>query len=536
MIKRLFSTLLLLLFISPLAWSATVTATVDKNEIIFGETINLTITSDGTDAPDLAPLKNLFDIINMQQSQEMFITNGKTTSSRTWVFSLMPKAQSKGIVIPPITLGKDQTQPITIKIIDSPTSLTVQGHDILKIETTLSEESPYIQQQVILTLRIYVSNAHVHSLDKLFPPTVPEANLTPINDAQYSRNINGTPYTIVEKRYALSPQKSGTLRIPSFALTGVVNENGHRLKKTVTSNQLNIHVKPKPASYPANAPWLPASHLTVEEHWNKDPANVQQGNSLTRTLKITATGLTSNQITPQLDIMATGIKTYPEKPTSADTLQDGIPVGIREENIVIVPIQTGQITIPEVKIAWWNTKTDKLEYATVPEQKITVTPNPNFTATNITASSNMAPAIIKRIESPTLWIWQLCTSIFAVTTLIFFTLWLYARKQPAIIRQEPPVINPKTLLDDIKKACLTNDPQATRIALDNWVKQQPENLTELLARYSPLAETVEALNRVLYSEVETDWQGESLWQAIQTIPPKEEATVANTILPPLYPK
>lgn len=539
-IKRLLTTLLILLFTSLPSWAnSSVMASVDKNEIVFGETINLTITSNGTEAPDLEPIKNLFDIVGIQQSQEVVYVNGKTTSYLRWTISIRPKTQTKGIVIPPINLGDQQTQPITIKLIDRPTNLAVDGHDILKIEALINKPTAYIQQQLILTLRVYAANDQVLRINSLIQPTLNDVNIKQLNNAQYEEDINGIRYSIIERSYAFSPQKSGELKIPSFALSALAKENGRTVNKTVTSNELTIQVKPKPASYPANAPWMPANKLTLSERWDKMPENVLQGDTLTRTITVTAQGLTSNQIGALPSNSVVGIRSYPEQPKLTDDWQQGMPIGIRQEQNLLIPVQQGDITLPEIKVAWWNTETDKLEYATLPAQKMNIADNPAFDNTTATNDTNAIPPapIVRQITVPNPWLWQLFTTIFALTTVLFIALWLYVRKQPAILKVDNPVIDPKTLLDDIKTACQNNDPQAARMALDNWVKQQSENLPALMARYAPLAEAVDELNKALYSETGYQWQGTNLWQAIQTLPTKQApSNSSNTILPPLYPK
>lgn len=539
-IKRLLTTLLILLFTSLPSWAnSSVMASVDKNEIVFGETINLTITSNGTEAPDLEPIKNLFDIVGIQQSQEVVYVNGKTTSYLRWTISIRPKTQTKGIVIPPINLGDQQTQPITIKLIDRPTNLAVDGHDILKIEALVNKQTAYIQQQLILTLRVYAANDQVLRINSLIQPTLNDVNIKQLNNAQYEEDINGIRYSIIERSYAFSPQKSGELKIPSFALSALAKENGRTVNKTVTSNELTIQVKPKPASYPANASWMPANKLTLSERWDKMPENVLQGDTLTRTITVTAQGLTSNQIGALPSNSVAGIRSYPEQPKLTDDWQQGMPIGIRQEQNLLIPVQQGDITLPEIRVAWWNTETDKLEYATLPAQKMNIANNPAFDNTTATNDTNAIPPapIVRQITVPNPWLWQLFTTIFALTTVLFLALWLYARKQPAILKIDNPVIDPKTLLDDIKTACQNNDPQAARMALDNWVKQQSENLSALMARYAPLAEAVDELNKALYSETGYQWQGANLWQAIQTLPTKQApSNSSNTILPPLYPK
>jgi ABC-type transporter Mla subunit MlaD len=97
--------------------------------------------------------------------------------------------------------------------------------------------------------------------------------------------------------------------------------------------------------------------------------------------------------------------------------------------------------------------------------------------------------------------------------------------------------NSRGLLDDLKRACANNDPQASRQALDAWARQQPETLAQLAARYPALSDALDALNGALYSEAGRYWQGRRLWQVVNSIPtggPADRGAGEN--LPPLYPK
>lgn len=546
MIKRLLTSLLLLIIISPNVFAA-VTTDVDKTEIVMGETINFTITTtdSSSQAPDLQPLNKLFNIMGVQQSSQVKLVNGKRSDFRSWTVALTPlNTTNKNIIIPSIALGNEKTAPITIKIIDTPKNLSINGHDILKIETSLSQKKAYIQQQIVLTMRVYLDQQQRVSLNQLIQPPLTEFDVHELQRRDYQKEINGKYYYIIEQSYAISPQQSGTLTIPSFALAATLSKNYTTKNFTVNSNNLTLDVKPIPSNYPTNMPWLPAERLTATESWNKTPNTVQQGDTLVRTLTITAEGLLSNQIGDIPSPNVSGIRVYPEKPELNDKWGGTLPTGTRVEKSVIIPVDTGDIVIPKTKLPWWNTKTDTLEYAELPEHTLHVEANPAFSntaatnnnQTNTDHTTNNAPTgVIKQTEETNLWLWQLATAILVITTFIGFSLWLYARRQPAIIKTDTPAINPKTLLDDIKYACQKNNPQLARTALDNWVKQQPENLTDLFERHPPLAKAVDKLNKALYSEADVNWQGSALWEAIQSIPPIS-STNSTTTIPPLYPK
>jgi len=117
-------------------------------------------------------------------------------------------------------------------------------------------------------------------------------------------------------------------------------------------------------------------------------------------------------------------------------------------------------------------------------------------------------------------------------------LWWRARRLPAVVRSAASGPSPRSLQDDLRRACQSNDPHATRQALDAWARQQPETLAAMAARHVPLSAALDALNGALYSEGGQHWQGEPLWQAIGSLPPPGDAAGGGEsgALPPLYPR
>jgi hypothetical protein len=137
-----------------------------------------------------------------------------------------------------------------------------------------------------------------------------------------------------------------------------------------------------------------------------------------------------------------------------------------------------------------------------------------------------------------LWPWQLASGLLALTTLLGFSLWWRARKQPAVVSSVQTGPSPRTLLDELKRASQANDAQLTRQTLDAWARQQPETLAAMGERFPPLAEALDALNGALYSADEPSWDGKDLWQAIRNMPPLKVSSspAENSPLPPLYPR
>ncbi|WP_394561838.1 BatD family protein [Aquipseudomonas alcaligenes] len=535
---------LLLCLLGMQTWAADFSATVDRARLNEGETFDLILESDDATEfgmPDLEPLKQQFEVISTRQENQLSTLAGKARSSTRWIITLLPQ-QTGFVVVPPLKLGADQSQPITLQVVKGDTGGNGQLAPIF-IDASLDQESVYVQAQVVLTLRIYHS-VSLYDDSSLTPLSMPNARVEQLGDPRtFETDVNGVRHGVIELRYAIFPQQSGELSIPSqeFSATPAIRDRDYnpfgprpgRLTR-VKSPAIPLTVKPRPASWPADAPWLPARELTLTEAWNPEPNKARVGDSLTRSIMLRAQGLSSSQLPPLPIQDSAGLRRYPDQPQQRNEINDKGLIGSREESEALVPSQSGRVGLPEVQVLWWNTVEDRLETASLAPRTLEVASNPSL---EVEAPVGGQPVLGEQ-SGALLWPWQLACTLLALTTVLGFGLWWHARRQPAILPTAQTGPSPRTLLDDLKRACLANDPQATRQALDAWARQQPETLADMAARFAPLSDAMDGLNGALYSETGHQWQGESLWKAIRSLPALEAAAHPQepSPLPPLYPR
>ncbi|MGO2703211.1 BatD family protein [Pseudomonas helleri] len=520
-------------------------ASVDRDQLNSGETVELTLeTNDATlfGKPDLAPLDTLFEVRGTRQVNQLTTLNDDNKATTRWIITLQPK-QTGTVTIPSLQVGDYHSLPINLTVTQSSASDSELAP--VFIEASLDQPSVYVQAQAILTLRVYHSVA-LYDDSNLTPLHLQDAIVEQLGESRtYEKLINGVRHGVIEVRYGIYPQHSGELQIPAltFSATQVDNQPGNTSTPSapkpgkmvhVTSTEIPLQVKPKPEDYPATAAWLPARSLSLSETWNPEPDHSKVGDSLTRTLTLKAEGLSSAQLPPLPATDVNGLRRYPDLPQLSNQVTDNGLIGSREEREALVPTRVGQVELPAVELVWWNTHEDRLERSYLPARTLQVAANTSLAADSLAGTGPVVDS-----DDSTLWLWQLSTLLLACTTLIGFGLWWRARWQPAILRAAQTGPSPRTLLDDIKRACLANDPQATRQALDAWARQQPETLAEMAARFVLLSDALDGLNGALYSETGQYWQGEELWKAIRSIPAAEreqDTASESSSLPPLYPK
>ena len=550
-VHPLLLSLLLGLAASPLQ-AAELAASVDRMRLNSGETVELTLeTSDVTQfgKPDLSALESSFDVGGTRQINRLNTLDGGNQATTRWIITLLPK-QTGSVMIPSLQLGELKSQPITLQVMQSDNPDRASQQAPVFVEASVDNDSVYVQAQTVLTLRVYHS-VSLFDDSNLSPLEIPEARVEKLGDSRtYEKLINGIRHGVIEMRYAVYPQQSGTLVIPpqTFSATLVQPDGGAPSSNEpgtpfgpqpgkvmrVSSPPLPLTVKAKPANYPADAPWIPARSVNISESWSPEPGRSQVGDSLTRTLTLKVEGLSGAQLPPLPATEVSSLRRYPDQPKLASLSSERGLIGTREEREALVPNRPGAIDLPAVDLVWWNTFEDHLEHSTLPARTLQVSVNPSLAVDMPVSSEQNGVTII----GPPVWPWQMSTLFFAFTSLVGFVLWWRARWQPAVARAVQTGPSPRSVLDDLKRACLANDPQATRQALDAWARQQPETLADMAARFVPLSDALDGLNGALYSETGQLWLGEQLWRAVRTLPAAEhiQDPTGEQSLPPLYPK
>lgn len=552
---------LVLLLLLPLwAWAADISVSVDRNPVNMDESFQIIFSASETPdgEPDFSPLNKAFQLGPINQSHNTSWINGKTSQTSKWIVSVMAK-QSGQLQIPPIKFGQDSSQPLTIEVKPAGTNQppVAKGSDLF-LEVSASPEDPYLQAQVIYTLKLFTRVNIAQA--RLTEPELQDAVIEKLgDDSSYTTQLDGVDYSVTERSYAIFPQKSGRMTIKPLELTADVVTGGRSTfnsffgspftrSKRLESKPITLNVRPQPASFDG-IHWLPAEQLELKQEWSGDTRQMKVGEPLTRTLKLTARGASVGQL-PELNASSDneGLKVYPDQPLLNEQKVAGGVIAQRQEKLAFMPNKPGTYSLPEVSIAWFNTLTEKMEWAKLPEMTITVVgePTPNHTATPLTGTQPEA----KQPETPEIkltgqpaqtYFWQALSAFLAsgwLLTGLFF--WPQAkRKHQADTALKLPDGHQQTRVADLRQACQTNDPIAAKNALLAWGKQFGETSLGAIAGHceARLRDEILLLNHVLYGKgAAQDWQGKNLFQAFsENKARKKLLEKAEPALKPLYP-
>ena len=375
--RRLLALTMLLCSLSA-ASVAALTATVDRTDIALGDIITLSLSSEtGADLSnlDLGTVEASFELLGQSSSSNLQIINGAVTRSNTLRIDLTPKRQGIA-VIPALEINGERTEPITVRV--GPPVVATSGDSTLNFRAESDRQSVYVQGQVRLTITI----ERAINLDELNVSEleIPNAHVELVEQQTFQRTIAGKPWIIHELRYVIFPEQSGSLTIPSLRLSGREMLGGgglfarSRAGQLITRNTdpITLAVKPIPYSFP-DSPWIVAEELTLEDNLG-DSITVRAGEALTRTLTLRGTGVQGVQLPPIPTSLPQALKHYPDQPVIKDLDSAQGLSGERIESSAIIASQEGSVTLEAIEIPFWNSVTDQLDFATLPERRLTISP------------------------------------------------------------------------------------------------------------------------------------------------------------------
>jgi len=520
--------------------AAVIEVTTNRNPVTINESFQLLFTT--TEAPDNDPdfsvLAQNFTILNQQKNSQLSWVNGVRNNTIQWQLNVMAK-RSGQLMIPSVSFGDDATKPLSINVNDIVEQAdSNQVDNALFLTVSIDTKQAYVQSQVLYTVRFYQRINIVQA--SLSEPKIDHVVIENLSDdnSPFSKVIDGVNHLVTERRYAFFPQKSGKITIPPLTLQVKTRADNAQSRSTfdrfmgmqntktiqITSDAVELDVLPMPDTF-KNTPWLPATQVQISQSWSNDNLQTTVGEPLTRTLTLTADGITSSQL-PELQYAPhSQLKTYPDQAVRIDQKSTAGITATLQQKIAIIPTQTGQIELPEHTVSWFNTQSQTMETAQLPAVTLTVIAAPNntntLTPTEVTSTNthdNQEPVTLTTATASNWKWWAIFMGLgWLITLLVIF----WTRHKKSNKSQSPPkhnvVNNSKNLLQQLQSACKNKDARQAKQTLTAWVKHNYSitTLTEFTQHCdATLQHEIEQLNQCLYAKTPTPWNGESLFNAV----------------------
>lgn len=227
-----------------------------------------------------------------------------------------------------------------------------------------------------------------------------------------TRHEGGTSWSGIRMERQVSAWDQGLLHIPAFELT------------LTGAGQAPVTVKlpalDKAVSWPDDVQqpdhFLPAAGLSLSQKINlfhsSDDKQLRAGDVIERVVTVVANDAVATQIPPLLyAIPGTHTQRLSPQNTLVTTGRGDIHGAQRVETLRYLPVEAGTVTLPPIKLRWWDTTHQQWQTAELPGSQYKIAPAPNAGAE--AALKGKTPTSFGLLS-------LLATAIAAMAALLFF--------------------------------------------------------------------------------------------------------------------
>lgn len=393
------------------------------------------------------------------------VRNGGPVQTQSYNFSSNPSGNP-----PSLQSYRPPSEPVRISALDDlpktlqfpiaapwqgqyPTAATGSGSP--SVETDISEESAFVDQPVIYTVRV-VSHSPIKTLDVVLPQTdsvAVEKLEGPVTSSRM--RVGGLPETVNEYRFALTPVRAGDISVAPVQVKGTFAASqpwynaapfssggeGAEGKTFRVSAEDPIMLEVLPANDSVR-PWLPLESLQIRGELESADV-IEPGKPVLLTITLTGSGLAGDQLpSVESQLKSEDYRIYRESSRTDRVLagDKGSLVGSRTETYTLVPMHGGDLSLPVLRVSWWNTGAAMAETSTLSLDALKVTGSVEST------SSHGAAVVQSKLRSQPLGaLWFPLAVFFGAMFGYWSWAWMRSRTAgrtvPAVRKRLYPVFN-----------------------------------------------------------------------------------------------
>ena len=516
------NSLLLLTLLTSLAQAQS--TSLRQTWIFAGDIAELRITYD-SELPamyvvDTTPLETDFEVLDISTSMSRLQRDNRALHRMHWNALLVPR-RSGLLSIPPLHYGANQTKALQLNVKPVPAELEASQNVFIELEAI--PRNPYPGQQTRIVTRLYHNQPLQHGI--LGEPESDQGQaFRSIRDTHYEVTRDTETFSVLERSILLIPQQAGDWQIQPASFrgsvkalpageTGVLDGASRYIYRDSNSLLLQVRALPKAG---VAAHWLPARHLEMSLQWEQGNELLEPGESIGLSLDLQATGLPAGILpadlllreSDQYRIYADQVKrsTRVEGPPGDEVLN-----GHLQQRYVIVFEQAGEVTLPPVELAWWDTAQDRERIARIEATTLTIT-TPASPLDHLNVGRGEEPTGTAAFALPLQWLGM------ALAGLVLLGMpWLARRRSRRFLTWLGQLRRQRGSRRLLEQACADNDAVAARRELIAWGRarwndEHISSLRQIAARCGLHSWTTEMarLDAAVFAEQHDAWQGQGL--------------------------
>lgn len=398
------------------AFSASFNASLDRNTIVLGEQVELTLQfKDGQpqSVSDIQPIDGLQRVSSWNQSSSFTFENGQQSLVITYTLQLAP-TRVGDFEIPPFRVQMNgqnlQSPPLKLRVVASDSSAPPPDFASKQafLWIVLPKTNLFVSEPVVAEFRIYMRSDVRSSSGLDMAPEGDGLSFSKFAQGQmYQRRVGNAVFRVIPLSIAITPLKSGALSINPINGSIVLNNpdpmdierffapQPQPVRAPLTSDRMDIQVLPLPRE---NVP--PGFNGAVGSYTmsvTAGPTNVIAGDPVTLQIQISGHGTLDSLVLPQQSGWD-NFKVYPPSSKFTPANQLGID-GSKTFEEIVTPQNSEIKALPPVTLSFFDTEQKKYRTLTQPSIPLMVraaTPGvmPTMANGGHTETATPAPDII----------------------------------------------------------------------------------------------------------------------------------------------
>jgi hypothetical protein len=238
-----------------------------------------------------------------------------------------------------------------------------------------------VGQPVRLVVSVFVPNYFTGSPE--FPEfEIDNAIIVLPQDRPVNSNtqIGNATYFGITQTYVIYPQQAGDFHIPPAKLSVPYTiAPPKRTTAEIALPALSFHAGVPDAA--RDLPYfLPTTRLTLTERWSRPLKGLRTGDTVERTITITASKMQAMLIPPLTFEQPDGIRIYNGEPTVRDQKTDrgDFIYGQRVQTAKYFIVKSGDYTLPPMELKWWNLLKHQMTTSSLKAVHFSAIDNPEF--------------------------------------------------------------------------------------------------------------------------------------------------------------
>ena len=363
----------------------------------------------------------------------------------------------------------------------------------LILRSSVTPEKPWVGQKVVMNVDILASDGWAQ-LKKVSNTEIKGAYLLQLQTqgTRLSETMEGQTYSGQRYEFLLFAQRSGQITVPPVPVDVEIKSWGTGAE--TQTKRMTIPAVELIARFPPGAEGIhgliSTTRFTANQQWDPQPDNPKAGDAIKRTVRLEASDVSGMAFAPMQYPQTEGLGIYLGEPTVDDAYERGSLTGARIETVTYVFERPGEIEIPGVALAWWDTEAEELKKIDLPGLTLQVVYSPAGESLSGTKERQKYPMLVVAL-------------LLAVVVIASIVLLRHRNSLTERWKAWRKAISETEAMSfrRVKKSVRSGDPKAVLRATMQWldrinVDPQPARLDQFLRQYGDVR-VQEAANRLL---------------------------------------